>query len=73
MASKTQCDLILETLQAAAGDWVPMPELARISGSLNIHTRIDQLRHERGLRIENSKSTEPGTRRIHSSYRLVAA
>lgn len=69
-STPSQCDLILDAL--SAGEWVPMPELARISGSLNIHSRIDQLRHERGLHIENSKTIEAGTRKCLSSYRLVS-
>lgn len=68
-APPSQCDLILAALQARPGQWIPMPELARASGSLNVHTRIDQLRHERGLRIENQ--TERDGRRQLSSYRLV--
>jgi hypothetical protein len=67
----TQCDAILEILRAAAGEWVPMPYLARASESLNIHTRVDELRHKRGLNIQTK--TERDAERKHrkaSFYRL---
>lgn len=68
---QTQCDAILETLQQAAGQWVPMPHLARVSESLNIHSRIDELRHKRGLHIENKTERDAGRKhRKISFYRL---
>lgn len=67
----SQCDLILAALKAANGDWVSMPALHEASGSMNIHTRIDQLRHERGLVIKNQIEREKGSTRQHSSYRLI--
>ena len=67
----SQCDLILQALQAANGDWVPMPQLARAAESLNIHSRIDELRHKRGIHIENKLSPDPlKPRRRLSFYRL---
>jgi hypothetical protein len=72
LAAPTQCDLILEELTKAAGDWVSMPYLAHRSGSYNVHTRIDQLRHERGLAIENKCDPDPDQpRRRLSYYRLI--
>lgn len=70
---QTQCDAILETLQAAKGEWVPMPHLARISESLNIHSRVDDLRHKRGLNIENKieRDSERPRRKV-SFYRMPA-
>ncbi len=64
---KSQCDLILSALRNARGKWVGMLELVVISGSLNIHTRIDELRH-RGFKIENK--IEHHGRKHHSVYRL---
>lgn len=67
----TQNDLIVERLRAAKGGWVSMPELVKASDSYNIHTRIDELRHTRGLRILNKIETIPGSRRVHSFYCLI--
>lgn len=67
----TQCELILDALKAANGEWVPMPELARMGETLNVHTRIDELRHQRGLSIENKLQRDPfNPRRKLSFYRL---
>lgn len=68
-ASKSQCTLILEELVAHRGEWVPMPHLALISESFNVHTRIDELR-SRGHLIDNKCEREKGSRKQHSSYRL---
>jgi hypothetical protein len=68
---KSQSTLILEALQAANGDWVPMPDLARIGETLNVHTRVDELRHLHGVRIENKLVKDPfRPRRKLSFYRL---
>ena len=67
---KSQNQLILDALQSAHGDWVAMPELAKLSGSLNIHTRINDLR-DAGHVIENHKEREVDSPRIKSFYRLV--
>ena len=67
----TQCDLILQELEAARGEWVPMPKLAEAGDSLNVHSRIDELRHKRGLSIENKTVSDPARpRRRQSFYRL---
>ena len=67
----TQCDLILQALQAANGEWVSMPQLAEAGESLNVHSRIDELRHKRGIHIENRTERDPlRPRRKLSFYRL---
>ena len=68
----TQNDLIVERLTAAAGEWVSMLDLVKASDSYNVHTRIDELRHTRGLAIENKTERAPN-KRIHSCYRLLPA
>lgn len=70
LAPPTQADIILEVLQKRGG-WVGMPRLARASGSWNVHSRIAQLRTERGLTIENKVERRPGTRANLSFYRLI--
>ena len=67
-AGTTQCDAILDRLEAAAGDWVPMPLLAMASGAFAVHSRVNDLR-KRGHRIEQ-RSDRHG-RRVMSYYRLV--
>lgn len=67
----TQADIILDTLRASGG-WVAMPQLACCSGSWNVHSRIAQLRGERGLQIENKVERRPGTRTHLSFYRLAS-
>ena len=66
----SQCELILRRLRATPGEWISMPELCQISGSYNIHTRIDQLRHGRGVAIENDIRRKPLDRRQYSYYRV---
>lgn len=68
---ESQCDLILQALKAANGEWVPMPQLAAEADSLNVHSRVDELRHKRGLNIENRTESDPNRpRRRKSFYRL---
>lgn len=67
----TQCDLILQALHAANGGWVPMPQLAAAADSLNVHSRIDELRHKGGHHIENRTESDPRRpRRRLSFYRI---
>jgi hypothetical protein len=50
-----------------------MPQLAAAGESLNVHTRIDELRSKRGLPIENKTLSDPARpRRRLSFYRLPA-
>jgi len=65
---------ILRVLQdaAATGDpWVAMPALVLVSGSYNIHSRIDELRQCHGYDIENR--TDVSVRPHRSEYRLISA
>jgi len=63
----SQCAKILRTLKIMRG-WQSMPLLCRVSGSYNVHSRIDELRHRYGCRIENKK--EHCGKKINSYYRL---
>lgn len=65
----TQAGRILAALTAAQGDWVSMPKLVKVSGSYNVHTRIDELRHRLGAEIENKCDNDSMAK--NSSYRLV--
>jgi len=70
-SNPSQSDIVLKALQAAEGEWVSMPELAAASESLNIHSRIDELRHKRGIPIENKLESDPHRpRRRRSFYRI---
>lgn len=64
----TQCDLIFTALLLAHGAWVSMRKLGNISRSRNVHSRIAELRSDRGVQIENRVS---GNRPRLSWYRLV--
>ena len=64
----SQCDCILDRLRSDRGEWVPMPELYRVSGAFAVHSRIADLR-KRGLTIEHrNERGEAG--QVHSYYRL---
>ncbi len=65
----SQCGKILRVLQDARGEWVSMPALVLISGSYNVHSRIDELRHRHGYEIENE--TDVSVRPHVSKYRLL--
>ena len=65
----TQEEKILEFLQARAGEFVPMPHLWAISGSMAVHSRVAALR-KRGCNISNKIERAPdGTK--HSFYALL--
>ena len=64
----SQCEAILSELHRANGEWVAMPHLGDVSGSRNVHSRIDELRHKYRHDIE-SKQVRKG-RQCHSFYRL---
>ncbi len=66
----TQNAKVLAELKAMANQWVPMPHWYYMSGSMAIHSRINDLRQE-GHIIEH-KSTRSG-RTVHSFYKLVIA
>lgn len=64
----TQNELILATLTAAAGGWVPMPKLVELSGSYNVHSRVDELRHKRGVNILNRTERDRSTKHRKLSF-----
>lgn len=71
---QSQCDRILEHLQARAGQPVPMPELARVGtgkphGFCMVHSRIADLR-ARGHVIDQTQERVGG--QYHSFYTLAA-
>lgn len=64
----TQADKILARLALTPGQWVPMPELASVSGAYAVHSRVSDLRsagHIIDVRVE-------GTRPRRSAYRLMS-
>lgn len=67
-AGTSQCDKIESILRQRAGTWVPVTELAFASGSLAVHSRINDLRTKRHLRIDQ-KNVKKG-RMTHSHYLL---
>lgn len=67
-ASDTQCSSILAALREAAGRELSMPFLSRVSGSLNVHSRIADLRR-RGHSIPPARIVSQGRLRT-SFYRL---
>lgn len=69
-AGTSQCGAILALLEAAGGDWVPMPNLAHDSGAFAVHSRVAELR-KRGHEIEQQSKRDG--RRVLSYYRLVEA
>lgn len=66
-AGASQCDLILGRLLLTPGLWVPMPELARVSGAYAVHSRVADLRR-RGIRIDQRNARRG--RLVLSSYRI---
>ena len=69
-SNPSQEDKILDFLQAQLDQWVPMPHLWSISGSMACHSRIAALR-KRGCNIINKvERAEDGTK--HSFYKLLA-
>jgi hypothetical protein len=59
---------VLGRLIEARGEEVPAPELARVGG-LQFQTRIWEIRHELGLKVENRTERRDG--QVLSWYRLV--
>lgn len=68
-AGASQCDLILARLDAAPGQWIPMPELWRVSGAFAVHSRIADLRRRGYTILQRSQRAPDGT--CLSSYQLV--
>jgi len=67
-SGKTQCQRILKLLEENKPSPVAMTLLHRESGSLNIHSRIADLR-KRGHAIENIVERVNG--KTHSYYKLL--
>lgn len=65
---QSQANAILGALVEHRGSWVAMPLLARLSGSLNVHSRIADLRR-RGEQIEHRN--ERDGRVVRSFYRVM--
>lgn len=66
--NQTQNALIAHKLNERIGVWVTMPDLWRCSGSMNVHSRISDLRKS-GMIIENRKKREG--QKMYSFYRLL--
>jgi hypothetical protein len=66
---QSQCAKIFARLVANLGEWVPMPELADLSGSYAVNSRVADLR-KRGHKIEHKNEHQPNGS-IHSFYRLL--
>lgn len=71
MASQTH--RLYAYLRQHASQWVPMPELVRVSGSWVVHSRISDLRRKKLGKIENRiERHDDGVERIvHSFYRFT--
>jgi hypothetical protein len=65
-----QTSAIRAALENANGEWIAMPKLARLSGSLNVHTRVNEMRKRLGLAVECQIRRKPGSRRNYSFYRI---
>lgn len=71
MQENSQCARILRVLQSVPGEKFSMPALVDFSGSYNVHSRIDELRHVHGwTQIENE--TDVSVRPHKSFYWLPA-
>ena len=68
-AGSSQCAIVLDLLQQAAGEWVSLTTLHVHSGSMAVHSRINDLR-QRGHAIEHRNQRV--RRMVHSFYRLPA-
>ncbi|MGN6387292.1 MAG: hypothetical protein ACTHMT_13740 [Verrucomicrobiota bacterium] len=67
----SQALLILGRLSATPGEWVSLVDLWEVSGSMAVHSRINDLRQS-GYQIEHRNEHPKGERhRIHSFYRLI--
>lgn len=69
-AGESQCQKILNLLRLNLDQWVPMPELANVSGAFAVHSRIADLRAA-GCRIEQKNERKTGSRAVMSYYRLT--
>lgn len=60
-------DKILSALKSKIGQWIAMPKLSRASGSLNVHSRISDLRNRGWTVMQKNKRNG---RIVNSSYML---
>jgi len=67
----TQAVRVLARLMETPGEWVPMPELAAVSGAFAVHSRISELRHPGGHVIEHRQKPIPCTTQRASFYRWM--
>ena len=67
----TQCALILRRLQLTPNQWVTLPEIYEVSGSMAVAVRVSDLR-KHGHIIECRVERAHNSRQLHSYYRLVA-
>ena len=63
----SQCNKILKALLRNKGKWVTMPSLSRTSGSLNVHSRINDLRNK-GYTV--MQKNERDGRVVNSAYMI---
>ena len=67
----TQASAILERLEQTPNEWVPMPELVRVSEAYAVHSRIAELRKKRGKTILHENRSIPNSRKLASYYKLI--
>jgi hypothetical protein len=72
--ANSQCQRILRALKVNRGQWVPMPELARIGagnpeGFCMVHSRVADIRRTTGRTIRNKTTGSNETKR--SFYKLL--
>ena len=70
---KTQNEKLEEFFRAHPGQWIDMPDLAKEIGAFAVHSRVSDLRKDRGMIIEhkNTWATEDGAQKIFSRYRFM--
>ena len=68
---KVLAALYFAAWSGVASPWVSVVALMKASDSINVHSRIAELR-KMGFTIENKKVHFPETGATHSSYRLMA-
>lgn len=66
----SQCACILAALEATPGEWVTLTRLHAVSGSMAVHSRINDLR-QKGHAIEHRNQRVK--RMVHSFYRLPSS
>jgi hypothetical protein len=67
----SQCAAILRRLEQDRGEWVSLIDLWRVSSSMAVHSRINDLR-QLGHTIDHHNERDPESGKIHSYYKLIA-